>query len=85
MNGWKLQNIHDMLHIVRDIENFGSPKNVVATPNENKLIDFAKDLVVGKPIRIFCFPSQQKIEGVRTYMKSLPCIVEKFGQQELQF
>jgi len=35
-NGWKLQKCHDMLHIVRDIENFGSPKNVDAAPNENK-------------------------------------------------
>jgi len=41
-NGWKLQKFHDMLHIVRDIENFGSPKNVDAAPNENNLIDFAK-------------------------------------------
>ena len=41
-NGWKLQKFHDMLHIVRDIENFGSPNNVDAAPNENNLIDFAK-------------------------------------------
>jgi len=33
---------HDMLHIVRDIENYGSPNNVDAAPNENNLIDFAK-------------------------------------------
>jgi len=31
-----------MLHIVRDIENFGSPNKVDAAPNENNLIDFAK-------------------------------------------
>jgi len=44
-NGWKLQKIHDMLHIVRDIEKFGSPPdNVDAAPNENNLIDFAKNL-----------------------------------------
>jgi len=41
-NGWKLQKFHDMLHIVSDIENFGSPNNVDAAPNENNLIDFAK-------------------------------------------
>jgi len=41
-NGWKLQKFHDMVHIVRDIENFGSPNNVDAAPNENNLIDFAK-------------------------------------------
>jgi len=41
-NGWKLQKFHDMLHIVRDIENFGSPNNVDAAPNENNLIDLAK-------------------------------------------
>ena len=41
-NGWKLQKFHDILHIVRDIENFGSPNNVDAAPNENNLIDFAK-------------------------------------------
>jgi len=41
-NGWKLQKFHDMLHIVRDIENYGSPNNVDAAPNENNLIDFAK-------------------------------------------
>ncbi len=37
-----LQKFHDMLHIVRDIENFGSPNKVDAAPNENNLIDFAK-------------------------------------------
>ncbi len=42
-NGWKLQKFHDMLHIVRDIENFGSPNNVDSAPNENNLIDFAKE------------------------------------------
>ncbi len=41
-NGWKLQKFHDLLHIVRDTENFGSPNNVDAAPNENNLIDFAK-------------------------------------------
>jgi len=30
-----------MLHM-KDIENFGSPNNVDAAPNENNLIDFAK-------------------------------------------
>ena len=32
----------NLLHIVRDIDNFGSPNNVDADPNENNLIDFAK-------------------------------------------
>jgi len=41
-NGWKLQKFHVMLHIVRDIENFGSQNNVDAAPNKNNLIDFAK-------------------------------------------
>jgi len=40
-NDWKLQKFHDMLHM-KDIENFGSPNNVDAAPNENNLIDFAK-------------------------------------------
>jgi len=40
-NGWHLQKFHD-LHIVRDIENYGSPNNVDAAPNENNLIDLAK-------------------------------------------
>jgi len=41
-NGWHLQKFHDLLHIVRDIENYGSPNNIDAAPNENNLIDFAK-------------------------------------------
>jgi len=41
-NGWYLQKFHDLLHIVRDIENHRSPNNVDAAPNENNLIDFAK-------------------------------------------
>ncbi len=41
-NGWHLQKFHDMLHIVRDIENYGSPNNVDTVPNENNLIDLAK-------------------------------------------
>jgi len=31
-----------MLHTVRDMENFGSPNNVDAAPNEKNLINFAK-------------------------------------------
>ena len=41
-NGWRLQKFHDLLHLVRDIENYGSPNNIDAAPNENNLIDFAK-------------------------------------------
>jgi len=41
-NGWRLQKFHDLLHIVRDMYNFGSPNNFDAAPNENNLIDFAK-------------------------------------------
>jgi len=37
-----LQKFLDTLHIVKDIENSGSPNNVDAAPNENNLIDFAK-------------------------------------------
>jgi len=37
-----LQKFHDLLHIVRDIENYGSPNNIDAALNENILIDFAK-------------------------------------------
>jgi len=41
-NGWHLQKLHDLPHIVRDIENYGGPNNVDAAPNENNLIDLAK-------------------------------------------
>jgi len=34
-NGWRLQKYHDLLHIARDIENFGSPNNIDAALNEN--------------------------------------------------
>jgi len=44
-NGWKLQKCHDMLHIVRDIENYGSPSNVNAAPNEITLLTLQRDLV----------------------------------------
>jgi len=42
-NGWHLQKFHDLLHIVCDMENFGSPNNFDVAPNENNLIDFAKN------------------------------------------
>jgi len=38
-NGWRLQKYHDLLHIVRDIENFGSPNNVDTAPNEYNLFN----------------------------------------------
>ena len=41
-NGWRLQKFHNLLHVVRDIDNYGSPNNVDAAPNENNLVDFAK-------------------------------------------
>jgi len=41
-NGWCLQNFHDHLHIVRGIENYVSPNNIDAAPNENNLTDFVK-------------------------------------------
>ena len=41
-NGWRLQKFHDLLHVVRDIDNFGSPNNVDASPNEKNLKNFAK-------------------------------------------
>ena len=41
-DGWHLQKFHDLLHIVRDIENYGSPNNIDAAPNENNLIAFVK-------------------------------------------
>ncbi len=31
-----------ILHILRDIENYGSPNNIDAASNENNLTDFAK-------------------------------------------
>jgi len=41
-NGWHLQKFHDLLHLVRDIENYGNHNNIDAAPNKNNLIDFAK-------------------------------------------
>jgi len=64
-NGWRLQQCHDMLHIVRDIENFGSPNNVDAAPNENNLIDFAKnqeDRLTRKGRYLFAQVSKRLIE-----------------------
>ncbi len=71
---------------MKDIENFGSPNNVDAAPNENNLIDFAK-----RPGRRahqkkeLLFPKSAKDWGIWSYKKSLSCIVNKFGQQELPF
>ena len=42
--GWCLQQFHDLLHIVRDIENYGSPNNIDAAPNDNILLILQKDL-----------------------------------------
>ncbi len=56
-NGWHLKKFHDLLHIVRDIENYGSPNNIDAAPNN----------CVKRPggrahkKRGICFPSQQEI------------------------
>ncbi|HEY9295875.1 MAG TPA: hypothetical protein VIQ31_05790, partial [Phormidium sp.] len=41
-NGWKLQKFHEILHLVDDMELFGSPLNWDASPGEHSLIDFAK-------------------------------------------
>jgi len=42
-NGWKLQNFHDLLHVVsRHVYMFGSPQNWDANPGNDNLIDFAK-------------------------------------------
>jgi len=41
-NGWRLKKFHDLLHIVYDVELFGSPNNFDAAPNENKIIDLQK-------------------------------------------
>jgi len=41
-NGWKLQKFHDLLHISRDMFQFGSPQNWDASPGEHNLIDLAK-------------------------------------------
>ena len=41
-NGWKLQKFHEMLHVVRDIGMWGSPKNWDASRGEYMLIHFAK-------------------------------------------
>ena len=41
--GWKLQKLHDMLHLTMNILFFGSPANCDTGPNENNLITFAKD------------------------------------------
>jgi len=58
-NGWHLQKFHDLLHIVQDIENFGSPNNVDAAPNENNLINLAKKTAwCAKKKGSFCVSSQ---------------------------
>ena len=42
-NGWKLQKLHDLLHIPDNILYFGSPQNFDAGPGESFLKPFAKD------------------------------------------
>jgi len=41
-NGWKFQKIHDMLHVSRDMYQFGNPQNWDASPGEHNLIYLAK-------------------------------------------
>jgi len=42
-SGWKLQKFHDHLHVVDDMEKYGSPMNTVNGPIEHSLIDFTKN------------------------------------------
>ena len=42
-NGWKLQKLHDLLHLALDMLLFGSPLNWDTGPCENNLITFAKN------------------------------------------
>jgi hypothetical protein len=41
-NGWKIQKLHELLHIPFDVENFGSPKNFDCGIWENRLIHVGK-------------------------------------------
>jgi len=41
-HGWKLQKFHDLLHVARDIDRFGSAANYDAGPGESMLKVFAK-------------------------------------------
>jgi len=41
-NGWKLQKIHEILHLPIDIYMFGSPQNYDNSPTEHGLIETAK-------------------------------------------
>jgi len=41
-NGWKIQKFHDMLHVSRDMYQFGNPQNWDASPGEHNLIYLAK-------------------------------------------
>jgi len=41
-NGWKLQKLHELLHLALDIERFGPPSNFDAGPNESGLRYWAK-------------------------------------------
>jgi hypothetical protein len=41
-NGWKLQKLHELLHLPIDVTNFGSPKNFDTGIMENRLIHVGK-------------------------------------------
>ena len=41
-NQWKIQKFHDLLHLARDVERFGSPRNFDAGPLESMLRFWAK-------------------------------------------
>jgi hypothetical protein len=41
-NGWKIQKLHELLHIPEDVQNFGSPKNFDTGIMENRLIHVGK-------------------------------------------
>jgi hypothetical protein len=41
-NNWKIQKLHELLHIPEDVENFGSPKNFDCGILENRLIHVGK-------------------------------------------
>jgi hypothetical protein len=41
-NNWKIQKLHELMHIAEDVENFGSPKNFDCGILENRLIHVGK-------------------------------------------
>jgi hypothetical protein len=76
-NGWKLQKLHELLHLPIDVTNFGSPKNFDTGIMENRLIHVGKrnaKLTQKRGTKIFTEQLGNRIYEQMLFRKTCRCL-----------